>query len=72
MTRYRLLRDATTEKTAVAGTIVYPCARCDYGLAEDDTRMTGIRHISVTLSPDGGYPFFTVPEDSIERVETEE
>lgn len=69
MTRYRLLRDAATNETAVAGTIVYPCAMPDYGLADDDTRMTGIRHVSVTLNPDGDYPFFTVPENNIERVE---
>lgn len=71
MTRYRLLRDAATNEAAVAGTIVYSCAKHDYGLADDDTRLTGIRHVSVTLNPDGDYPFFTVPEGSIERVETE-
>jgi len=69
MTRYRLLQDATTNKDAVAGTVVYSCAKHDYGLADDDTRMTGVRHVSVTLNPDGDYPFFTVHEDSIERIE---
>jgi hypothetical protein len=43
-----------------AGTIVY-VAYYDYGLAQDDTNYTGEEHISVTLKPDGGYPFFTVP-----------
>lgn len=42
------------------GTIVYACAKCDYGCASDDTRHTGRKHISVTLDPDGDYPFFTV------------
>lgn len=66
---YRLLRDAATNPDAVAGTVVYACAKHDYGLARDDTRMTGIVHISVTLDPDGDYPFFTVPEDSISKME---
>ena len=69
MIRYRLLRDAATNEAAVAGTIVYPCAKPDYGLAGDDTRMTGVCHVSVTLNHDGDYPFFTVPEDSIERMD---
>jgi len=64
--RYRLMKDATTNTEAVAGTVVYKCAKHDYGLASDDTRMTGVRHISVTLNPDGGYPFFTVPASDVE------
>jgi hypothetical protein len=68
MTRYRMKKDATTEPKATAGTIVYACAKHDYGLARDDTRMTGTPHISVTMRPDGDYPFFTVPKDSLEEV----
>ena len=68
MTRYRMKKDATTEPKATAGAIVYACAHHDYGLARDDTRMTGTPHISVTMKSDGGYPFFTVPEDSLEEV----
>lgn len=68
MTRYRMKKDAATEPKATAGTIVYACAHHDYGLARDDTRMTGVPHISVTMNSDGDYPFFTVPEDSVEEV----
>lgn len=66
--KYRMLRDATTDATAVAGSIVYGCAKYDYGLASDDTRMTGIQHVSVTFNPDGDYPFFTVPEHDLEEI----
>ncbi len=44
-----------------AGTTVYLQMYHDYGLASDDTHATGIKHISVTLNADGGYPGFTVP-----------
>lgn len=61
LTRYKMLRDSLIEPKAKAGTIVYKQSGYDYGLAADDTRMTGIPHISVTLNPDGGYPGFTAP-----------
>lgn len=64
--RYRLLREATTNSETKAGDIVYSCASHDYGLASDDSRMTGIPHVSVTLKSDGGYPFFTVPRRDLE------
>lgn len=60
--KFRLLKGAATNSEAVAGTAVYSCKYHDYGLASDDSRITGIPHASVTLSPDGDYPFFTVPE----------
>ena len=44
-----------------AGTVVYQAKFYDYGLASDDERCTGMPHRSVTLNPDGRYPFFTVP-----------
>jgi hypothetical protein len=43
------------------GETVYKAAFHDYGCAGDDTRRTGIEHISVTRNPDGDYPFFTIP-----------
>lgn len=48
------------------GTIVYPATGYDYGLAADDTAMTGIPHRSMTLRQDGGIPSFTVAEPSLE------
>ncbi len=50
------------------GTICYNQAGHDYGLASDDTRMTGHRHVSMTLKPDGDYPTFTIREDHLEEV----
>lgn len=55
---YTLLRDRFEHK---AGTVVYACSKHDYGLARDDTNDTGEDHRSVSLKPDGDYPFFTVP-----------
>ncbi len=67
-TRYRMLSDSKIQAEAVAGTLVYKCKFHDYGLAGDDTRMTGIEHISVSLTEDGDYPFFTVPKVQLEDV----
>lgn len=51
------------------GTVVYELKGYDYGLASDDTRYTGIEHISVTLKSDGDYPSFTVPKHKLEKSE---
>jgi hypothetical protein len=62
MTRkYELLVDSTIEAQAKKGTIAYKSAKHDYGLAGDDTRITGVEHISLSLKEDGDYPFFTHP-----------
>lgn len=52
-----------------AGTIVYDCTGCDYGCSSDDTRCTGVMHVSVTLDPTGDYPFFTIAYRDLEVVE---
>jgi hypothetical protein len=65
---YRLLSDSAIDKKAVAGTLVYECMKCDYGLSNDDTRFTGVYHTSVTLNENGDYPFFTVPVSCLEVV----
>lgn len=65
---YRMLKDAKLEPKATAGTAVYLLREWDYGLAGDDSRMTGVEHVSVTLDPDGGYPSFTVPRADITPV----
>lgn len=64
-TTFRLKRDRFQHK---AGTTVYSSKFHDYGLARDDTRITGVQHVSVTLNADGSYPFFTVPERDLVRV----
>lgn len=52
-----------------AGTVVYKTVLYDYGLANDDTRGTGIPHVTVTLDPAGGYPGFTIPKDALEPID---
>lgn len=69
MKAYRLTVDNKVEPSAVAGTIVYPIRGSDYGLASDDTAMTGIPHRSVTLDKAGGYPSFTAPIPDMEEIE---
>ena len=69
MSKYRLLRDSIHEPKAKTGTVVYSIKWSDAGLASADTRLTGIRHRTVTLNEDGDYPGFTVPEDDIELIE---
>lgn len=59
--KYLLLSDSTIEKEAMAGTFAWKCAQYDYGSASDDTRITGVKHISLRLKPDVDYPFFTHP-----------
>lgn len=51
-----------------AGTTVYLASQFDYGLARDDTNHTGVQHVSVTLNPEGDYPFFTVPEQDLLKI----
>jgi len=51
-----------------AGTVVYDSVKHDYGLASDDTRLTGVEHVSVTLNEDGDYPTFTVALDNLEKI----
>lgn len=63
---YRLCVDSQVNHEAKKGTIVYMARNHDYGLASDDTRSTGIQHVSVTLDPSGDYPFFTIPVRDLE------
>jgi hypothetical protein len=58
---FRVLKDSALCKEAVAGSIVFRQSGYDYGLASDDTRTTGVKHISVTLKRSGDYPGFTIP-----------
>lgn len=53
MELYKLLKDSDINPLAKVGTIVFKMGY-DYGLASDDTRMTGIEHISVAMPGEGG------------------
>lgn len=63
---YRTLTDRFDHP---AGTVVYKQVLYDYGLAADDTRGTGVPHVTVTLDPKGGYPGFTIPVSALERLD---
>ncbi|AWH15524.1 hypothetical protein [Pseudomonas phage 98PfluR60PP] len=58
---YEMLSNSTIESEATKGKTVYKSTKHDYGCASDDTRITGVEHISLSLKPDGDYPFFTHP-----------
>jgi hypothetical protein len=66
---YRVIRaDRAADKSIKVGDIVYDSKGHDYGCANDDTRMTGIEHQSVTLDDCGDYPFFTIPKMDLEVI----
>jgi len=56
------------ETYAEVGDIVYDQQTHDYGLANEDSRITGIEHRSVTKNEDGGYPGFTISVFDIEEL----
>lgn len=70
--KYRVKEQRVIRGTVHAepGDIVYAFMGCDYGLANDDTRATGIEHTTVTRSPTGGWdqPGFTIPINHLEEV----
>lgn len=68
--KYRVLRDRFMGGTmyAAAGEIVYAAAKHDGGCANDDTRVFGHEHVSVSLKSDGDYPFFTIPVRDLQEV----
>ena len=70
--KYRIIRAdraAGGKEHCSIGDIVYDQKGYDYGLASDDTRYTGIEHISVTRNADGDYPGFTIPKVDLEIIE---
>lgn len=72
MTQAFKLKTDSTIADAKAGTIVYKAAGFDFGLAADDTRFTGVEHVSVSLRRGGAIPTFTHPLRDLEPTEVEE
>ena len=66
--RYVITKAGTNSGDKPVGTIVYDLRGYDYGLASDDTRHTGVEHVSVTLNPEGDYPSFTIAKDSLREL----
>lgn len=65
---WRVLKQSKLEKRAKPGTVIYSCIEPGYGVANLDTRVSGIKHGSFTLKEDGGYPFFTMPMRDVEKI----
>jgi hypothetical protein len=67
---YTLLRDRWLRGKLLAkgGDAVFALKGHDYGLASDDSRITGVEHVSVTLKSDGSYPSFTVPAADLKEI----
>lgn len=66
--KYIVLKPRVLQNTLQfdSGAIVYRNWGCDYGLANDDTRATGVEHITITNNPTGngwaqGATFCTIP-----------
>lgn len=69
--RFRVLNERKIDGMTYAsvGDVVYDLLQCDYGGADDDTRITGVKHCSVTKEPNGSYPFFTIPVSHLAALE---
>ena len=70
-TKYKFLRKdrANCPESLDDVEFCYGQIACDYGLANDDTRLCGIEYISVTLNSDGDYPGFTIPRSDLRNLE---
>lgn len=69
MKKFKLLRrDRAASSIPEDVDTVYDSIGWDYGCSNDDTRWTGIEHISVTLNEAGEYPFFTIPKCDLEEI----
>ena len=64
---FRLIKDRVIGGACIAkaGDTLYRYPAPDYGCSADDTRATGVKHWSMTFSPEGAYPFFTVPTNDL-------
>lgn len=64
--RWIVTRDVTAEEchwlgeTIVAGTKVYRCRKPTYGCISPNG-------FAATLDPEGGYPFFELPWDAVDK-----
>lgn len=63
---YTIRRADRAASTCEIGQQVFLCRGWDYGCASEDTRRMRLPHVSVTFSPDGDYPFFTIPAEDLE------
>lgn len=71
MQAYQLKTDSNPGSKPKVGTVVYLFAGYDYGLARDDTKITGVEHIGVSLKRGGRAPSFTHPLPDLEPIEAE-
>lgn len=50
--------------------IVYECIQDDFECAYFESLHTGVKHISVTGDPAGGYPYLTVPMSQLRELKS--
>jgi hypothetical protein len=62
--RYEVLQTAALSGLHV-GEIVYKFRGNDYGIAEDDTELSGFPHICITMDPSGQGEFISVREQDV-------
>lgn len=61
-------REIRGEVLAPKGAVVFDQWAYDYGLANDDTRMSGVEHRTVTFNANGDSPGFTIPEAALREL----
>lgn len=64
--KYVVMREDRASSCEIyRGDFVYQCIKHDYGAVSMDDFIKKIEHIAMTLDPEGGYPFFTIPKQDI-------
>lgn len=65
-TKYLVCRADRSSSPVAVGQTLY-VGNHDYGIASEDSRMTGIEHISLCKTEEGS-PTFTIPKADVLRV----
>lgn len=66
--QYKVMRADRAADEVSVGDFVYDCNGHDYGIASEDSRTQGIEYVTVTKSPAGDYPFFTIPSMDLDAI----
>lgn len=65
---FKIINNSRSAVPTELGEKVYTSVGHDYGCASQDTRYTGVEHVSVTRDPASKYPFFTIPMKDLEKL----
>jgi len=67
MSKYKFKRtDRASVEIPTGQEFCYTFSGCNYGCANDDSRLTGVEHDAMTLDPSGNGHFFTIPKEDLE------